>query len=354
MKIKLSVLRGLVLGLSTLPLLAVSANAECIVGNVDERLENFCILNEISGNLVDESTLGYFEDRLEKTATFLPYKSIPELPKTYHSFRLTPLFQYSDNLNGGNPDKELVVGDLVFVGDERYLAKEGLLVGGSLGVQGRYVYEKGRYLDYNLSHMYAQNPEFGFEVNTTTLNICQSSLWKDWTYLDVCASTQNVRKDLGSSTEASLSLAASRLFQIKTGIFGKATLGANRNFNDYFAQDFLVASFETTGASDVSGKVALSIGEEIPGELAKGYAASTTLTTQLNEKPLTLSLDYSYSRGGKFLGLDRNDVNFYTSISYPIYRGIYLSVGYNFTDSTIDYFDTASPTIGVQLAPLEF
>ena len=77
----------------------------------NERLTNHCLLETVKGKLVDEQTMQIVVFRLKREGYF------GGLEKPSFQGTLYPDIYYSENINGGNPNKNLVLGNLEFEGD---------------------------------------------------------------------------------------------------------------------------------------------------------------------------------------------------------------------------------------------
>ena len=86
---------------------AGTARANCLLfSNQNERLVNFCLLESVTGKLLDEPTTIFVSQRLKQEGYF---GGLHEPLVRAHFF---PTISYSNNINGGNPDRNLIVGGL--------------------------------------------------------------------------------------------------------------------------------------------------------------------------------------------------------------------------------------------------
>jgi predicted porin len=83
-------------------------------------------------------------------------------------------------------------------------------------------------------------------------------------------------------------------------------------------------------------------------------AMNAKIITQIVKKPLIFSIGYASADGGVLLGYERSDQTYSISASYPVWNNLTVSIGYKETDSTIDYFDTRAPVIGLQFSSISF
>ena len=56
-----------------------------------------------------------------------------------------PIMAYSNNINGGNLNSSIQVGDLTFIGNKEYNAKSGLIFGGGFSLKSK-LFKKGWFI----------------------------------------------------------------------------------------------------------------------------------------------------------------------------------------------------------------
>jgi hypothetical protein len=103
-------------------------SASCLLFSENERLSNYCLLETVKGKVVDQNTAIIVSQKLKREGYF------GGLEKSEWSTRFYPDFDYSNNINGGNPDKPLILGELEFEGDPELIKKEGVI--GTLNFKG--------------------------------------------------------------------------------------------------------------------------------------------------------------------------------------------------------------------------
>ena len=145
------------------------AQADCLSAIRDERLANFCLLERTSGSLVTVDTAAFIESRLRREGYQLQLSPIKQEnpPTVTAKLHYEPLLYYERNINGGNHAKDLVIGDATFVGNDDFLRLSGLVGGIKTGLDGRWLYGKGRYLDYFAHGSGVFSPEHGVGSVTT-------------------------------------------------------------------------------------------------------------------------------------------------------------------------------------------
>jgi hypothetical protein len=346
------VVRMAALGLSFL--LPSIASAACYVDGASGRLANYCALDKIQGTRVDVSTVQLIDYKLKSEGSTRGLGLPTRVKSNSVSKALYPILSYSDNINGGNSPEPLVLGNLTFEGDERFYRKDGLTAGLGVGLNGRYIYDDGRYLSYGANAGYAYSPEHGIGISTTSANVCSVNHISNWWYVDACANTSRVRKDITDDTNSNISIAGSKVFTSGELSYSQMNLGVNRYFTSAYTQNQVVIGLDTIHANGVYSAFDVTFGEAVENQLATRFSVSTQVTAQVANKPLTLSASFARADGGMLLGVERNEDTVGITASYPVWKNLSASIGYKNTDSTIDYFDVSTPIFGLQLTPIQF
>ena len=341
------------LGLSFFFLVS-SAYAACYVDGASTRLSNYCALDKIQGARVDVRTaqLIDYKLKLEGSTRGLGF---PSRVKPHSvSKTLYPILSYSDNINGGNSPKPLVLGNLTFDGDETLYRKEGVVAGFGAGVSGRYIHAEGKYFTYGVNASYAHSPKYGLGIATTSANLSSINHIKNWWFLNAHINTSRVRKDITDGTNSNLSLTSSKVYASGENTYSEASFGVNRYFAESYNQNQLLLGYKTIYANGVYSALNFTFGESVENQLATKFALSGQVATQVAKKPLKLSASYSQADGGMLLGVARDETTIAVSASYPIWKNLTASIGYRNTDSSIDYFDVSTPTFGLQFNAIQF
>lgn len=280
-------------------------------------------------------------------------RGIVASPKTAVISYSTIISHY-DNLNGGNSPKPLVLGNMKFKGDKEYYRKEGFVAGLGAGLNGRHIHAETSYLNYGVNVSSAHNPEHGLGITTTSANFCSINHIENWWYLDACASTSRLRKDITDNVSSNVSLISSKMYVSSKDTYSETSFGINRYFAETYTQNQVLLGFETIHSNGVYSSADVTLGEFIKNELSTRLALRAHVTNQIAQKPLTLSVSYAYADGGLLLGFKRSDETYEISASYPIWNRIKIGIGYKQTDSTINYFDIDTPTFSIQFPSLSF
>ena len=264
-----------------------------------------------------------------------------------------PLLYFSDNINGGNSPEPVVLGNLIFVGDEALVRKEGFVSGFSFDLNGRLIYANDRYLRHSASVTYVYSPEHKLGIRSAAAKVCNFNHLTNWWYLDACAETLRISKDMTDETKTDVSLGASKFFAIGDHIYNQTSFKLNRHFSDVFTQNQIEIGLTSIHQADVYSSLNVILGDTIKNELSTRVALNGQVSALLAKRRLSISGGFSYSDGGDLFGFERNEHTYKLSVSYPIWDNLRLSVGYRETDSSIDYFDVSTPTFHIQLGQVK-
>lgn len=320
--------------------LASAAQANCLAFTENERLANYCLLETISGKLVDENTAALVFQRLSLEGYF------GGLTKAVSDYDITPTLYYSDNVNGGNPDKKLRLGNLEFDGEPDLVAKTGTVLGVRFNGNSRFTYGEGRYLNTSVSASLAYSPEHSLSYTQTNLRVCTKNKIRRNAHIDVCASANKQNKEISSSDESSLTTSYSRMFLNEFGAT-EVKMGLRRLSAQDYQQNQLTLSSDLIHKNNGFYNLGLTLGESVKDQLATRYVINVNAAKYYAGRKYNLSFTHGYSDGGKLLGVDRTERTNSVVISTAIRANTSLSIGYANIRSSIDYFDRSYPIISL-------
>jgi len=331
-----------------------TAEASCLNANADTRLRTYCVAETLLGNAVTLNDV-LLLDTLFKREGFTAGIGLPhQVPQSSTQSFVTPVLDYNTNINGGNPNRPLVLGGLDFTGDENFLRKEGVVAGVGAGVNGRTVYGNGDYLDYAVSASYAYSPQHGLSTARGSANLCSRNHIANQWYVDACGDTTRLVRDLAAENTAGLTLTTAKLFTTGNGAYHSTSAGVRRYYAESYQQNQIQLGWNTVRNRGAYTGFNFSFGEAVPNQLAQRRSVSATVGTTVFDRALTATVGYSYSDGGRLLGFERNDTTRSINISYGLTQNLSMNVGYRSIDSTIDYFSEQEPIVSVQFAPIRF
>ncbi|MDC1482361.1 hypothetical protein N8146_08810 [Ascidiaceihabitans sp.] len=301
--------------------------------NQNERLVNYCLLESVTGKLIDERTAILVSQRLKQEGYFGGLTS--PLVRT-HVF---PTLSHSSNINGGNPDKSLILGELEFEGDPNLVAKEGAVVGANFSSTYRATYKEGQYLNASLLVGVSFSPEHSMNYTTLNWSACSRNKLRPASYLDFCVNASNLNRKLSIDRTESVSLSLGHLkYRSKFG-FSDLGYGLKRSFYEGYEQNQAHISLDTIHEKQWYSSVRVRLGEAVADKLALNYGLDASATRMIGGRLITVSLGREFSNGGKLLGVNRADRTTRVQVSVPLTEKVSAKVGYAKTDSSIDYFD---------------
>lgn len=322
-------------------LLSSSASANCLVFSQNERLTNYCILSKVDGKHVDAQTANVVIQRLQREGYFGGLSSPQFVTHVY------PTLTYSNNINGGNPDKKLKLGNLEFDGEPELVAKEGVVGSLNFVAANRTTVGEGRYIDANAALSYSFAPEHSLSYTNTNIRLCSKNKINKDAHIDVCASTTSQNKDITRDQTDSLSASWGKMLYVESVGFNEAKLGITRVSNEDFEQSQFYVSVDTIHDRNLFSSVNIKFGEPIEGSLALNYGIGLGLSRVVKNRKVTLNFNYEYSDGGRLLGVERDDKVTTVSLSTQLRRGTSITLGYKSLNSSIDYFDQYYPIISL-------
>ena len=322
-------------------LLSSSASANCLVFSQNERLTNYCIMSKVDGKRLDAQTANVVIQRLQREGYF------GGLNSTQFVTQVFPTFTYSNNINGGNPDKKLKLGDLEFDGEPELVAKEGVVGSLNFVALNRTTIGEGRYIDANAALSFSYSPEHSLSYTNTNIRLCSKNKLNKDTHIDVCASTTSQNKDITRDQTDSLSASWGKMLYIEDFGFNEAKLGITRVSNEDFEQSQFHVSVDTIHDRNLYSSVSIKFGEPIEGSLALNYGIGLGLSGPVKNRKVTLNLNHEYLDGGRLLGVERDDKVMTVSLSTQLRRGTSITLGYQSLNSSIDYFDQYYPIISL-------
>lgn len=305
-----------------------------------ERLTVFSTLKSVEGQIVS----GQASSRIDAMAQSIGFAGNP--PPTF-DLSLRPAIGYDANINGGQPNKPLVVGTTVFHGDPALFLKDGMVYGLNASQNTRIIYDHGRYLDLSLTGGYVHSVQYGIGKSNAAFSACSHNHIADWWYVDLCAEKAVSLTDLTRSETSSQSVSVAKYLESGPDTYSELSVGAKVSNNGSFDQDQFVLGIETVRPNGTYSALDLTLGTPETGKLATRLALAGQLSTVIGDQPVKLTGQIAQLDGGLVLGYPREDVSLSIAASFQIWQGVDATVGYAATDSTIDYYDAASPTFGL-------
>lgn len=319
--------------------LAALAKPNCFLLDGNERLTNHCLLETLKGKAVDEQTMLFVVSRLKPEGYF------GGLDKTKFSSQFHPDIYYSSNINGGNPEKPLVLGDLKFESDPTLLAKEGVLIGFNSGFSARKTFGEGDYIDASVSLNYAYSPIHEMSISTAGTNICSKNRIQNNIYADICARVSEVSKEITNDQTSSLAASISKLDLFSGSGFNEVTASVVRLLTNDYAQNQIHLTVDTLQSDGLAAAFELKYGNSVHNQLALKYGFGITASSIIVDRKLNFNIGHEIYGGGKLFGINRSDISTIASVSMNFDKATKITIGYLNRDSSIDFFDENYPII---------
>jgi len=333
--------KNLLAQLTLYALLASNATANCIALNENERLSNFCLTESIKGKLVDKNSAAIVVNKLKREGYF------GGLRKSDWSTRIYPTFDYSNNINGGNPNKKLVLGELVFEGESDLARKEGVVATLNFRASNRSTRNSGKYIQTNILGAYSFSPKHKNGFSNIGLDTCFKNKLTARTFFDICASVHSQKKEIVESNMKSLSLAWSKLTFANNVGFSEGKFKFNRLFTNEYNQNQISVSLDTIHKQQFYTSLELTKGEPVENQMALNYGLNVSISRLFQKRKYSVSMSQRYIDGGMMLGFDRSDVESMISFNSMINPKTKISIGYTSNNSTINYYDQNYPAINL-------
>ena len=321
-----------------------SAKANCLKFGANERLSNYCLLESIKGKFVDKNTANVVAQRLIREG-YLGGLRVPATSINFH-----PDIAYSNDINGGNPDKTLILGDLEFEGEPDMVSKSGTVLGLNLNGSARQTYGEGRYINAFVTGAFFISPRHNLSYTDTRLGLCSQNKIKSNFHFDACAVEASQKKEITKSKDKFVTASLSKLGRIDRLVFIEGKIGVTHLIMNDYSQNQVFLSLDTIHYENLFSSVAIKFGEALPEQLAMKRGINLTLASFLGGRKFSLDLAYEQSDGGMLLGVSRSDRTHKASVTTNVSANTQLGVGLTSVESSIDYFSQIYPNISLTVS----
>jgi hypothetical protein len=344
--------------------MAAPAQAACLSLGADERLSSLCVLDTfLRAGPQLRTAVGPFLERM------LARQGLPQLPEDRLRTQpyVTPLLSWSDNINGGQDAINLGYGEL----RPEYARKSGVLAGARAGLQGRFLYRPGGYLDFNGYGAFEYAPAHDLFVTSTFARLCSyNGLDLEWT-LDACLSTGEINRELTRDQTNVAEVTAGRNLSLLPGMFQRF-YGGYRNVDydghsnglpENYTQPQYFFGVQTLSERFPFLGIEAAFGEPVYDQTVLHQSVSATLSDQVFGRPFSVTVSHAYFAGQNvwlaepgrgFYEAERTQRELLLSASYNVWNGYYVRLGYRDVDSNIDAFDESDFIFGISLASIRF
>ena len=331
---------------------SASGLSACAIAGKNERLLTHCLLHASINKPVEPAIAFLLNNKLRRNAQ----PGIANLPVAGRSLQRfwAPVISYSHNINDGNPNGPLILGDMVFQGKADRVKKAGVLIGAGAGMRDRYFPHAGAYFDYGVNAHYAHSPQHKIGIASLSADACLVKSLRNWRYVDLCTRVDRVQKDLSDTRIKQHEIRVSQLWNRQFTHSYQFTAGMALRSTDQSDQTQISVEMDMLFPTNRVWSLRVIRGERVPNQLVLTQTVSISFVQLIKQNPIALDLAYSEYSGGRLLGHNRDDRMLSALLSYPLSRQVRLSFGYQFINSTIDYFDLKTPLFALKFQALQF
>ena len=328
--------------------LTMGQSASACVSSDDEELQTFCFINELEHKPISRETAAAIDKRLKlqgyQNGIGLGFNKQPDLTK----FNVGATINFDDNINGGNPEGPLKIGNLIFQTDPNLYQKSGFLIGSHVNLDHRHILSEGKYITFNSRISLHHNTEHDLMINSQQVSVCSKSHIKNWWYIDACGSHKKINKKLSDSSTSDFSIHTKKLFQNNIGTYSALQAGISRLQTDTYNQNQLEIEYQTVNDFGTSFGVMFKLGADVQDTLALENSFEMSHTKLFKDKPIKIAFGSTAYGGSRIFGAHRSDLIQTISLSMPLTKRFVINVGASKTNSSIDYYDSVNPTISFQ------
>lgn len=311
--------------------LCVSADIGKVCGSGRSLLDFYCVVNKAS-----EGEVSLFEARhLRLLLEQYGYTAGNSLPPV----QIHPMLglSYEQNMNGGNPHKDLTVGGLRLASDPTFYSVEDAAMTLGLQAEFHHIFREGWTIDAAASAVGKQGLSTGIQRSQFYGNACLDGHISNWTYLHTCITGSSKKAQLSSSTEQSATIG---LTKYRSTSLGSSSISASMRFD--------LEDSSQPGELGFGFEQLLPSGTKIEAEAWQQtrVSARSNVSIGLNgtlSESASWSIQASRQEAGRFLGVARTDDRLTASLSFTGWQNTSVMIGFQHTDSSIDYFDSTIP-----------
>ena len=322
-----------------------SIGVPCTSSLADEGSRLYCNLSRISATVVSKSRLLMINQSMKRLA----FQDLNQTdPANYKEMRFSsqPLLQHESNVNGGNPKKNLTIGNLTFDSDPKFFKKEAVTVGINLTGNVRYVFRRGFYGNVNagtnLKHAIGLNER----ILSNQISSCVVKQVTGWNYVDVCTEKTFENKRFNQNHNTNFNFKYKRYYGHSDGSTKLFSFGLSKEVNGYEYQGVEI-SLNQIDLNDLGQNFAISARQSKKSSTPFGYTFGYKREIELFSNNVTFDAQYSFDLLLPVLGVRREDKRVGLGIKVPLSRRFDMALGYNVNDSSINYFDDRQLSVGI-------
>ena len=324
------------------------AQAGCYQHSQAPDLENYCALSLIAGKKVSRDAAILIERKLWDRGfdVNLSTEHIDKPKDRTRPFAFAGI-DYVANMNGGNPKKDVQIGEHVFTGDEALVGLSGFMPSVTAGLSYLRQVHRGHIVTFSSDARFRRHLETGYENKLYNIRGCSSQHIADWSFIDVCLRYRAVLKKLSKSEDRTVSVAGAKVFSHPgDNSFAQARIGVVRLKTRDYVHRHIVAGYVMLFPEQ---RFHLSLEGRLGEKNQSKHVMRSGLTVRAGIRRFKLPLSFSYSlehyRGSRLFGVDRKDRTQTVAVTARLTDRWSASLGFEKNTSRINYFDTSSPII---------
>ena len=317
----------------------------------NERLTNYC-LNVRSTDAAIPIELASVIDYRIKREGYMEGIGIEQMVDgNYIAPIFYPLLEYDTNVNGGNPQKPLKLGNITLRGDSALKRKESLVYGGGVGAVGRVIYGPGKYIDYSSTVSRKRSLKYGLSIDTIFARACSKNHLGNWWYLDGCAFGFNEEKSLSKTRVRQISASMRKLLSSDRYRHHEISITPIYFKTENYKQEQIELGLENLHQGGEVTSFHFLLGNDIGNQTGTEMRFKVGLKKIVAGKSIGLRWTRSRSNQTTLLGFDRRDKSDFIGFNIRMNPRVELQFGYSKTDSTIDYFDRSGFLGSINITP---
>lgn len=268
----------------------------------------------------------------------------------YSSTYVQPLLSYDQNINGGIPSDIIHLGPFEFIVDEKSRAKSGFLLGGKLGHFRKYSIGFGQTFSFGASGSVEYSYEHNIHRVTGSSFGCYERYVKNWTFLDICLSTNVLKRDGTLERVISPRLSLSKYLGSNFASH-EITAALGGVFHQDYSKPY--ANISTKMIAPEFGAIFLSfyISPEVEGYNTRRWRGEIALGRPILGKYTKVGASYHVENGSSIFGENREDDVFGIRFERDLLETVKVYVTAETRTSTVSAYDGVMYAVNFELRP---
>ena len=177
----------------------------------------------------------------------------------------------------------------------------------------------GKYIDTQGSLAISKALESDDYILFTLVNACSKNHLKNWWFINVCAHTQNEKKEISTFEDQTVNLSFAKIFDGDVRNFHLIRGGISKHSENNIDQNQHFLALQSIWPNGYSTSIQLTLGEDVPNQLAlKNKVDAEVRLAQFKIDNLSLQINYEQKDGGFLLGFPRDDQQSAISLAFPL------------------------------------